>query len=393
VVGGDTVDTSTDGSYVITYNVTDSQGLAATEVTRTVTVSTTPTPPPPPGPPGCTNCGGYIHLTIFNEEIEQIATGTVRVSWETNLQATSLVAYDTDSHASSTKPTSSYGLKTEEVKYQVRSHSMVITGLTHGTPYYFRPVSNRSNEQANGIELTITLLPEIIENPCNYLLEYIKFGEQNNPEEVLKLKYFLENFDNAKNLPNTGFYDQKTFDAVKEFQKKYNPDVLEVWGLDHSTGYVYITTKKKINELYCQREFPLSEEQKKEIADTKNLLKSLEERKESGDPSAEEEKENLIQKIGQSEGTTEKTFWFATSTMLASTNLSDITGSKNNISEKESQKQTGLLASVLSFSPSDGTFWMFISLILIVLLMISLVSQIAMWRIIKKKTSGSILLR
>lgn len=38
VVGGDTVDTSTVGSYIITYNVSDSQGNAAPEVTRTVNV-------------------------------------------------------------------------------------------------------------------------------------------------------------------------------------------------------------------------------------------------------------------------------------------------------------------------------------------------------------------
>lgn len=39
VVGGDTVDTSTEGTYVITYNVSDSQGNAADEVQRTVIVS------------------------------------------------------------------------------------------------------------------------------------------------------------------------------------------------------------------------------------------------------------------------------------------------------------------------------------------------------------------
>ena len=45
VVAGDTVDTSVVGSYVITYNVTDSAGNAATQVTRTVNVidSTPPT--------------------------------------------------------------------------------------------------------------------------------------------------------------------------------------------------------------------------------------------------------------------------------------------------------------------------------------------------------------
>ncbi|WP_298237250.1 immunoglobulin-like domain-containing protein [uncultured Algibacter sp.] len=39
VVGGDTVDTSTEGTYVITYNVSDAQGNAAIEVERTVIVS------------------------------------------------------------------------------------------------------------------------------------------------------------------------------------------------------------------------------------------------------------------------------------------------------------------------------------------------------------------
>jgi hypothetical protein len=39
VVGGDTVDTDTAGTYIITYNVSDAAGNEATEATRTVTVS------------------------------------------------------------------------------------------------------------------------------------------------------------------------------------------------------------------------------------------------------------------------------------------------------------------------------------------------------------------
>ena len=45
VVGGDVVNTAAAGTYTITYNVTDMDGNAATEVTRTVTVTD---PPPPP---------------------------------------------------------------------------------------------------------------------------------------------------------------------------------------------------------------------------------------------------------------------------------------------------------------------------------------------------------
>ena len=49
VVGGDTVNTAAAGTYVITYNVTDSDGNAADQVTRTVTVRAAPTPPPSGG--------------------------------------------------------------------------------------------------------------------------------------------------------------------------------------------------------------------------------------------------------------------------------------------------------------------------------------------------------
>jgi len=45
VVGGDTVDTSLVGTYVITYNVTDAAGNAADEVSRTVNVTADSTPP------------------------------------------------------------------------------------------------------------------------------------------------------------------------------------------------------------------------------------------------------------------------------------------------------------------------------------------------------------
>ena len=42
VVAGDTVDTNTPGTYIVTYNVSDAAGNAATEVTRTVNVSAAP---------------------------------------------------------------------------------------------------------------------------------------------------------------------------------------------------------------------------------------------------------------------------------------------------------------------------------------------------------------
>ena len=54
---------------------------------------------------------------------------------------------------------------------------------------------------------------------------------------------------------------------MRAFQVKYADDVLIPWGLgaDEPTGYVYYTTRKKINEIFCGRSFPLSNEQLLEI--------------------------------------------------------------------------------------------------------------------------------
>ncbi|MCA0152317.1 immunoglobulin-like domain-containing protein [Winogradskyella vincentii] len=71
VVGGDTVDTNIVGSYVITYNVSDVAGNAATEVTRTVNVN------PDTTPPVITLIGANpINLNIGDTYTEQGATAT-----------------------------------------------------------------------------------------------------------------------------------------------------------------------------------------------------------------------------------------------------------------------------------------------------------------------------
>jgi hypothetical protein len=88
-----------------------------------------------------------------------------------------------------------------------------------------------------------------------YLKEYIKFGANNNPEEVKKLQIFLNQFFELDN-PVTGFYGQLTFDMVKKFQAHQEAGTLTPWmvaGLptDGPTGYVYKTTKRWINILKC----------------------------------------------------------------------------------------------------------------------------------------------
>lgn len=95
---------------------------------------------------------------------------------------------------------------------------------------------------------------------CSPLLtDYLKFGWKNNTDQVSKLQQFL-NEHLGLTLPTTGFFGQTTFNAVKQFQKQYGNDVLHPWiGLPGSgisgdntpTGFVYQTTRWKINNIFC----------------------------------------------------------------------------------------------------------------------------------------------
>ena len=61
-----------------------------------------------------------------------------------------------------------------------------------------------------------------------------------------------------KICPIRGVFNQSTFEAVQRFQIKYKGDILEPWGDKVTTGFVYILTKKKVNEIYCNTIYPLS---------------------------------------------------------------------------------------------------------------------------------------
>lgn len=80
VVGGDTVDTNTTGTYIITYNVSDAAGNAANEVTRTVEVSAIPTSPTTSAPiPPSRNASDVI--SIYGESYATIPIGNYDPNW------------------------------------------------------------------------------------------------------------------------------------------------------------------------------------------------------------------------------------------------------------------------------------------------------------------------
>lgn len=100
-----------------------------------------------------------------------------------------------------------------------------------------------------------------------YLEEYLRYGSNNSSTEVEKLQTFLDQYFGLDRTPSR-IFDRDTEAAVKRFQTEYTADILKPWGITTATGYVYYTTQKKINELYCgnNQSFPLSATQVKEIA-------------------------------------------------------------------------------------------------------------------------------
>ena len=85
---------------------------------------------------------------------------------------------------------------------------------------------------------------------CQPLLSaYMRMGWNNDSEEVKKLQNFLNEYDFM--VPVTGYFGPLTDAAVRAFQAKYLSDVLTPWSISESTGFVYKTTRYKINNLVC----------------------------------------------------------------------------------------------------------------------------------------------
>jgi hypothetical protein len=129
--------------------------------------------------------------------------------------------------------------------------------------------------RSGGRRRTVTTGEVLGTTTCNYLIDYLKIDWQNNPVEVFKLQSFLKSFEGFSTLNVNGVFDQATFDAVSKFQNKYFGDILEPWGHKAPTGFVYILTKKKVNEIYCQMPFPVTSLQQQEIDAFRTFLASV----------------------------------------------------------------------------------------------------------------------
>lgn len=262
------VNTEVSGTYILTYSVTDSGGLSAT-TTRTVNVN----------PVVCTsNCGGggsnspTVTLTADPSSITVGATSTL--SW-TSANTNSCSAVWTTATSTSGSQDVAPGATTD--------YSISCTG-TNGTVSATTTVTvttipinppggggggggGSSNSGGRRHDISSLLAPQgevLGATSCYYLRDFLKIDWKNDPIEVLKLQSFLNVFE-KESLSLTGVFDRTTFDAVERFQIKYNNDILIPWGDKVTTGFVYILTKKKVNEIYCNSLFPVSASEQAEI--------------------------------------------------------------------------------------------------------------------------------
>jgi len=84
-------------------------------------------------------------------------TGNVVVTWQTNLDSTTRLAYGPSSVATiGAAPNYGYPSSTaEDTSVMTRVHSVMITGLTSGATYYFRPISAFSRGEKYGTEISL----------------------------------------------------------------------------------------------------------------------------------------------------------------------------------------------------------------------------------------------
>ncbi len=272
VIGPGAINTNIVGTYTIVYGVKDSGGLSAVNVTRTVHVvpakesgNTAPTIALIGNSPMEITAGtSFVEPGVTANDLEDgsipfpsskiVVTGSV----DTNTVGTYTLTYTV---------TDNGGL-TASIQRTVNVVSVVpaVTGTTGGRSGGRRGGGGGGSSAPQVLGASTVNTGEVLgASTCAYLNDYLKKGWKNDLVEMLKLKTFLNIFE-KENLALTGDFDAETFNAVSRFQSKYKSDILIPWdNKEDSTGFVYILTKKKINEIFCNTTITLSPIEKTEV--------------------------------------------------------------------------------------------------------------------------------
>src|SRR3989344_469634 len=199
--------------------------------------------------------GNYVYTTVdyatttysstgYSSNNSSQSYGSVSYGSQSYSSSYSSQSYGSNSYTSPAYTGSTYGsLSYGNVSYGGSSYGgIAYGGSSYGSGSYGSASYSSAGSQAASVAYA----------KCEpYLKSYLGYGKANNPDEVKKLQEFLNNKEGEK-LSVSGVFDLPTLEAVKRFQDKYAKDILqESWGLSCNTGYVYITTLAKINDIVC----------------------------------------------------------------------------------------------------------------------------------------------
>lgn len=185
----------------------------------------------------------------------------VFTSADWNVPQTVTLTAETNNTVDGTKTDSlSFTLSSSDSDYDGQSQSDVLSIEIQDTDRVSAGGGlNPNSEEIPGMESQSVPAPKAeapqSETPsvcAAYLASFIKEGAVNNPDDVKKLEVFLNTYE-KETLAENGIYEPIDQEAVKRFQKKYASDVLAFWNLSEPTGYVYLTTARKINAIVCQK--------------------------------------------------------------------------------------------------------------------------------------------
>lgn len=199
------------------------------------------------------NDGGPLHNAVL---VDTLTDSEGKVSYEGywNLDKIAAGEVVTVTYTMDFASTTDYGIYTNTAHVTGTHRTSKVTNTNH----YKSPAAFATINIQEGKVLGISTCSE-------YLKSYLKYNQENDYQEVEKLQQFLSSHLGI-DLKPTGFFGEKTLLAVKAFQQKYNTNVLAPWGIDEPSGYVYLTTRKAINEIVCKdQQFPLSDSQEAEI--------------------------------------------------------------------------------------------------------------------------------
>lgn len=159
----------------------------------------------------------------------------------------------------------------------VQDNSTTAGSVANHTVVQSTSVGGGSIEASSSVVASAATAPAvqtslIATTSCNFITDNIKAGINNSVDQVTNLQTFLKNTE-MLDVNVTGFFDKKTFQAVKIFQAKYTADILDPWNVKVPTGNVYHTTRKKINEIHCKSPVSLTAAQITEISSYKNSAK------------------------------------------------------------------------------------------------------------------------